>query len=241
MNGKTGGKSRDLHKKVDLRTAIKLQYRSIDRASRSRSVQRNNTIESIYMDVVQQPCGSYPSWTNSFKHWKRSVRTACIKLGFEWSQRLVVGPATTVFLEWKESTREKISGKPKITLLVFLIIFPSTWTGCTTSSRKLPQRLYGSRQHPLLGCSGQYKVFIYLIFFFLSLVQALFFFVYFVRKIIKDLNHEAQIVCKSFLNRNYLKENEHLSLITQVILHSVKLLLIGCHQFQSEVLHCTFV
>lgn len=125
-----------------------------------------------------------------------------------------------------------------MTLLFFLIIFPSTWTGCTTSSRKLPQRLYGSRQHPLLGYSGQYKEFIYLI-FLKSRTGSVF--LYFLRKIIKDLNHKAQISCKSFLNRNYLKENEHLSLITQVILHSVKLLLVGCHRFQSKVLHYTFV
>lgn len=68
MNGKTCGKSRDLHKKVDLRTAIKLQYRSIDHASCSRSVQRNNSREYIHMDKVQQPCGSFPSWTSSFKN-----------------------------------------------------------------------------------------------------------------------------------------------------------------------------
>lgn len=50
------------------------------------------------MDEIQQPCESYPSWTNSFKHCKHSVRTACINLGFGGLERLV-GPATTLFLE----------------------------------------------------------------------------------------------------------------------------------------------
>lgn len=107
-----------------------------------------------------------------------------------------------------KSTREKSSGKPKMTLYLsfffffFIIISPPTELVAQLLPESYHSTLYGNRQHPLLGYSG-----LLLFYFFnclVSLVQGLFY--YSVRKIIKDLNHlgKAQLVCKSFVNRKYL-------------------------------------